>query len=340
MQLIKRVPMPMLSNQPLVSVCLITYNHVRYIAQAIESILAQRTNFKFEILIGEDESSDGTREIVLDYHGRYPEQIKLFLHDRKDVIYVNGKATGRWNFIDTLSRARGKYIAFLEGDDFWTDSLKLQKQVDLMEAHPEYSLCGHWVSCVDDDGKLFSPPFFVISGESCPEVFSVKQALTGTPLHFNSLVFRNFNLLKHPLYPLLLKLPIADCPVMLLLLGNGDGYCLKEKMSAYRVHAGGAWTGKQKYQKEFEMFQFRIAAINFVDRRYLPHVTLIVIDSAAGLIFNVVKECIRSRSVASVRGLLNLFSIQKTMPRYIVLLPLSLAIIYLPVKVILYLRKR
>jgi len=127
-----------LSKTPLVSVVMPTYNHEPYIAQAIEGALMQKTNFPYEVLIGEDDSSDGTREICKRYAEEYPDKIRLFLNDRKNVIYINGQPTGRWNFINLLKNSKGKYIAICEGDDYWTDPYKLQKQVDFLEANPKY----------------------------------------------------------------------------------------------------------------------------------------------------------------------------------------------------------
>lgn len=242
------------TSGPLVSVCPITYNHAKYFSQAIESVLSQKVNFEFEIIIGEDESSDGTREVALDYQRKYPGKIRVLLHNRRDVIYINGRATGRWNFVDTLSHARGKYIALLPCDDFWTDPNKLQKQVDVMEAHPEYSVCGHWVVDVDENGSELDSAKAM--GKACPEIFTARQALEGTPLHPNSLLFRRFDLTSHPAYSLFLKLPAGDDPLMLMLLGRGNGYCFKEFMGVYRIHSGGAWTSKSEALKEFEMLTY------------------------------------------------------------------------------------
>jgi len=125
---------------PLVSVCITTYNQFKYISKCLESCLMQETSFKYEILLGEDDSNDGTRQICIDYSQKYPDKIRLFLSDRKNVIYMNGRPTGRWNFYNLIKNARGKYIAFLDGDDYWNDSLKLQKQVDFLELDKEYGL--------------------------------------------------------------------------------------------------------------------------------------------------------------------------------------------------------
>lgn len=312
----------------MVSVCPITFNHAKYFSQAIESVLSQRVDFEFEIIIGEDESSDGTREIALEYQRKYPDIIKVLLHSRKDVIYVNGRATGRWNFVDTLSHARGKYIALLPCDDFWTDPLKLQKQVDVLEAHPEYSVCGHWLDNVDESGKSLGSGW---TGSSCPEIFSVKDALIGTPLHPNSLLFRRFDLASHPQYRLFLSLPAGDDPLMLMLLKQGNGYCIKEPMSAYRHHPGGIWSSKAQYHKDFEMMQFRIGALQLVSWRHLFDVLVLIYQSATRLLADVGREAMTTRSLSSFRGLLNLMRIQKTLPFYSIVPLFLLGCVFLPV---------
>lgn len=127
---------------PLVSVTVATYQHVNYIRQCLEGILMQKTNFPYEIIVGEDGSVDGTQDICKEYAEKYPDRIRLFIRDRNLSQFVaeNGKVT-RFNGIWNRMSARGKYIAWCEGDDYWIDPLKLQKQVDFLEKHPEYGLC-------------------------------------------------------------------------------------------------------------------------------------------------------------------------------------------------------
>src|ERR1041384_1572484 len=119
--------------QPTISVSFITYNHAQYVAQAVDGALMQQTNMPFEIVIGEDMSTDGTREIVKNYQSRYPERIRLLLHDRRNASLANGKPTGNWNFANNIKNCRGRYVALLDGDDYWTSAKKLQKQVDYLE---------------------------------------------------------------------------------------------------------------------------------------------------------------------------------------------------------------
>lgn len=122
---------------PLVSISCITYNHSNFIRECMDGFLMQKTNFPFEILIHDDCSTDGTKEIIENYAEKYPDIIKPLYEEENQ--YQNGKPAGSivWNF----PRAKGKYIAICEGDDYWTDPLKLQKQVDFLEAHQEYGMC-------------------------------------------------------------------------------------------------------------------------------------------------------------------------------------------------------
>ena len=118
-----------------VSVLTITYNHEKYIAQAIESVLIQEVNFDYELVIGEDCSTDKTREIVIDYQRKYPHKIRLLLNEKNLGMHRN--------FAQTYHACRGQYIAVLEGDDFWTSPHKLQKQVDFLDNNPDFAICFH-----------------------------------------------------------------------------------------------------------------------------------------------------------------------------------------------------
>jgi len=127
--------------EPLVSVCVPTFQHVKYIQECLDSILSQKTNFPYEILIGEDDSTDGTREICQNYAAANPNKIRLFLRCAEDKMVRNGRKTGRLNHLALYRSARGKYVCICDGDDFWVDSQKLQIQFDLLERYPNASLC-------------------------------------------------------------------------------------------------------------------------------------------------------------------------------------------------------
>lgn len=139
--------------EPLVSICCITYNHAPYIKQCIEGFLMQKTTFSIEILIHDDCSTDGTTEIIRDYEKKYPDLIFPLYEEENQ--YQKGKAS-EIDFYN-YKRARGKYIAYCEGDDYWTDPLKLQKQVDFMEANPDYSVCFHDFKKYIVDKNIYLP---------------------------------------------------------------------------------------------------------------------------------------------------------------------------------------
>jgi glycosyltransferase involved in cell wall biosynthesis len=142
-----------ITELPFVSVCVQTYQHVAYIKDCLEGILMQQTNFPFEILLGEDQSNDGTRELCIEYAKKHSDKIRLFLHHRENNIKIKGRPTGRFNFLFNLFCSRGKYIAMCEGDDYWTDPLKLQKQVDNMEMNSNVNICSHQSVKIDDKMK-------------------------------------------------------------------------------------------------------------------------------------------------------------------------------------------
>ena len=144
------------------SVILITYNHIDYIRTSIESILKQKTNFDFEIIIGDDDSSDGTQEICLEYARNYPEKIKLYLHQRENNIKVLGKPCGIFQIVYNILQSKAQYIAICSGDDYWTDPDKLQRQYECLEKDPFISLSYH--SYVETEDPLKKVDFSKVKG--------------------------------------------------------------------------------------------------------------------------------------------------------------------------------
>ena len=222
---------------PKVTVSLITYNHAAYIAQAIEGVLAQRTSFPFELVIGEDESSDGTREIVQRYAAAHPAQIRLHLHRRADNIAWAGQPTGRRNLVHNLRDARGEYIALLDGDDYFTDPEKLRRQADFLDAHPECSTCFHRVRTVDEaDQPVAAPPPAGLQPRfTLTDLLARRfQAPTASVMYRRGL-FDDF-----PEW--YFRCAMGDFPLHVLNGLKGDFGFLDREMAAYRVHAGGRWS--------------------------------------------------------------------------------------------------
>lgn len=219
-----------------VSVSIITYNHEEYIAQAIDSVLMQKTNFDYEILIGEDDSNDNTRAIVTEYKERYPDKIRLFLNDRENVIYINGRPTGRWNLINNLKHARGQYIALLDGDDYWIDPHKLQKQVDFLDSHPECAMCFHNAyNLLPDQSKVdYMREWFRVN---ISPYYELEDLLTQNFVPTASVLFRN-RLIKefhHEFY----KIPAGDWLFLIMLAQRAKLGFMNEIWSVRRMHEGG-----------------------------------------------------------------------------------------------------
>jgi len=231
---------------PMVSVVCITYNHGRFIREAIESFLMQETNFKVEILIGEDCSTDGTREIVFDYKKKYPDLVRVITSTSNVGMHANGSRT--------LNAVRGKYIALCEGDDYWIDPLKLQKQVDYMESHPECSLCVHSALRINKDGNnkiSYKRPFINNQSLSTVDIISLIKRMFAT----NSFFFRFKDIKNLPEY--YIQAPVGDFPLAIHLSLQGNVYYIDQCMSTYRMGSIGSWSNRMKNKQEFEKYNKR-----------------------------------------------------------------------------------
>jgi glycosyltransferase involved in cell wall biosynthesis len=213
-----------------VSVHMVTYNQEHFIVQAVESVLAQKTNFDYELVIGEDRSTDRTREILLDLQSRHPDRIRVLLTDKN-------LGPGP-NAIRTLHECRGEYLAFLEGDDYWTSPDKLQRQVDFLETNPRCRICYHDVLYLSTEtGKTWPMPF----GSKTPRA-GLEDILSGTcAMQTCSVLYRWRPDLELP--PWFWHLPLGDLPLHCLVMREKEevGF-LPESMAVYRVHAGGIWS--------------------------------------------------------------------------------------------------
>ncbi len=236
----------MVNIVPLVSVICPSYNHESYLRQSLDSILMQKTDFPFEALVGEDCSPDNSREILREYENKYPGAFQMFYREK------NMGAT--LNTYDLLKRATGKYIIGLETDDYWTNPLKLQKQVDFLETHPEYIGCAHACAVVDEAGNR------VVSAGMAAEKNERRYTLQdflreGFSFQTASLMYRNFFhdgndysifYKSHPL--------VGDLTILSILLLRGNIYLMPDCMSAYRrvIKAGGTSAASQSATRPAE----------------------------------------------------------------------------------------
>ncbi len=222
----------------MVSVDMITYLHEAYITQAIEGVLMQETNFEYELIIADDCSPDNTEEVVRNIIATHPKGhiIKYFRHDSNIGMQPNG--------IFALQQCEGKYVAICEGDDYWTDSYKLQKQVDFLEANEEFCIC--WTNT-----KIIREGHFGVSATSN----NSKQIKSTDLLESNILgantctaVFRRLIISKENL-ECISNSPIGDWIMWLICLKYGKGYFLEKITGTYRKHNNGVWNQKNDKQK-------------------------------------------------------------------------------------------
>lgn len=230
-------------EKPLVSVVVMTYEHERYIAKCLDSILEQKTNFDFEILLGEDSSSDKTRNICIEYANKHSDKIRLFLHDRSNVMYFGGKPSGRYNMLYSLSEARGEYIALCEGDDYWTNPNKLQKQIDFLRNNPEYSLCFHPVRVVNEDNKIKDEVF---PGVTNKKRWTIENLLKGNFIQTNSVVYK-----RQDYSNIAVNIMPGDWYFHLFHAQFGKVGYINDIMAVYRKHPGGIWRRSDKTTNEF-----------------------------------------------------------------------------------------
>lgn len=216
----------------IVSVCVITYNHCNYIKQCLDGILMQQTNFSFEIIVNDDCSTDGTAEIVKEYESKHPQLFKVTYQTENQ--YSKGVRGMFPRFC--FPRARGKYIALCEGDDYWTDPLKLQKQVDFLEKNKTYSMCGHNCVIYLESTSIFKNYEIGISGTYTLNDIVTRNVYCPTL----SVLFRRSAIMDEVFskYKIMVDMSLAYH-----LLKYGLGYCLSDKMAVYRVHKGGVWSG-------------------------------------------------------------------------------------------------
>jgi glycosyltransferase involved in cell wall biosynthesis len=257
-----------------VTVSLITYNHAAFIRQAIDSVLMQQTDFDFELLIGEDASTDGTRETVAEYAAKFPEKIRVIYNRREDVIHYQGRPTGQFNFLNNILNSAGEYVALLEGDDYWTDPHKLQKQASFLDQHPECSACFNPSKMTFENGDADA----VTDRRMAKYFYTTEDILrAGFFIPTCSYFFRNRLFAEFPKW--IFTLPMGDMPLHILLSQHGLLGCIDEVMSVYRIHAGGYASGGSKQSKwSSEQLRNNIKMLvifyetmgKILDKKYLP----------------------------------------------------------------------
>lgn len=226
-----------------VSVLVITYNHEKFIEQALESVLMQKTNFEYEIIISEDCSTDKTRDIVLAYKKKYPEKIYLLLSERN---LHNNRIVNRG--FDT---AEGNYIALLDGDDYWSSDEKLKVQAEFLDSHPDCSMCFHNANLIfenEDRTSRWTPSYQ-------KEFSNIEDIWMGNFIATCSVMYRRKLVNKIPEWYVDM-FPITDWPLHILFAEQGLIGYINKVMGVYRYHAGGMYSQYSETRKLEETLKF------------------------------------------------------------------------------------
>jgi glycosyltransferase involved in cell wall biosynthesis len=237
------------SDEIMVSVCCAVYNHAPFLRECFDGFVNQKTNFRFEVLINDDASTDGSQAIIREYKKKYPDIIKPILHN------ANQWSKGKSPFFDyNLPRVQGKYIALCEGDDYWIDMEKLQKQVNFLEAHPGYTVCFADTVNHHQDGSVpdFNYPDWTTD-------FTIETLLTANFINTCSVMYRAVdysNLSANKVMP-------GDWYLHLYHARQGKIGHLPEPMSVYRINRSSLWFHAAKKRSEEYYRQFLLSSIRF-----------------------------------------------------------------------------
>jgi len=244
-----------LVQQPLLSVCVITYNHAKYVREALDSILSQITTVPFEIVVGDDCSTDGTKEILLQYQLDYPKLFRLLLSKRRLGEFTGN---GQLNFIRVLSSVRGEYVACLEGDDFWSDDHKISSQIQTLKLDPKIAMVCHRVEYVfqedfdqqllheydslrTSDGKMIFPEF------TSTRTLTWQELLKRNTIQTCSIMYRKSSIPSIPHW--MLNLAMGDWPLCLHAATQGIIRLDPVVMAKYRLHGKSYWSSETREQR-------------------------------------------------------------------------------------------
>ena len=255
-----------MSEKIMVSVMCTAFNHEEYIRQALEGMVSQKTDFDYEILINDDVSSDGTADIIREYAAKYPEKIRAFFPEKN--LYSQNIDVYYHSF---FPNARGKYVAFCEGDDYWCDESKLQRQVDFLEAHPDYSACVHNTELLYCAGNRENEPLIKREGERDVEFEDILPGMNNA-WHTSSLVAKT-ELLKNPpdYYYVACDYGFGDYPYGIWLRHNGPVRFLDRCMSVYRINSNvGSWSSGVDFATD-KLITFITGVVEML-RTFRPHV--------------------------------------------------------------------
>ncbi len=273
--------------EPLATVIILTYNHQKYIAQAIESVLAQKTNYPFNVVIGDDFSTDETREIIDAFYKKHPQLITLSFPTKNEGALTNEKTC--------VEAAKGKYIAFLEGDDYWTDTLKLQKQINYLESNPECGLVHGDVNHYDEATGLFEKSINNTNNSQLIADYSFESLLISKKHSIKTMTacFRKEIISTHFDYDIAIQQQwkLTDLPLWLEIAKHSKIHYVDEVFATYRLlkeSASRTLDLKKRHQFHVSVFKIRLhywekysGDVNIKNKLELAHAKTNLIDAYA-----------------------------------------------------------
>jgi len=239
-----------------VSVCMLTYNQEKFIAQAIESVMMQEADFDYELAIGEDCSTDKTRDICVAYKEKYPHKIRLLLRQENLGMMQN--------FVQTFSTCTGQYVALLEGDDYWTAPHKLQKQADFLDTHPDHAICFACTLAFDEDNHR--KPYCIPAPEYRRSTLTTEDLLRCNSIATCSVMFRNGLVGSFPDW--FFSLRMGDWPLHIMNAQHGKVGYIDELMAAYRIHGSSYYSSSDMITNLLSNVSFYKAINSYLNFQY------------------------------------------------------------------------
>lgn len=261
-----------------VSICTLTYNHEEFIAQAIESVLMQQTDHVYELVIGEDASTDETRSICQKYYEEYPDRIRLLLHDSNVGMMMN--------FMQVLAACDGDFIAILEGDDYWLTADKLQNQVEFLLRHTEYVAC--FTDALSYRGGNEEQPIILPPCEVPSDGLSLKHLLHGNIIPTGSIMYRS-NLIDH-VPDWFIPLPLGDWPFHMLHAQHGNIGYIPQVTTFYRIHPCNNYVSLGYDQKILAEIQVYRAMRKYLGNEYRPLIDRMMANRYSSLVRQLARQ--------------------------------------------------
>lgn len=276
---------------PLVSVLMITFNHAPFVRAAVESVIAQKCDFDIEILIGEDCSTDGTRAICEELQAQYRRTIRLVTSDCNVGMHRN--LARIWH------RARGRYLAILEGDDYWSDRRKLDKQVELLESDRGAVLCGALARRIRRDSSGEWVEAGIIGPRAIRERYGVADLIPDYSFHTSTVLIRA-GLVRFPEW--FWDVYCADRPLYLLCAEQGSAVLLPEVVSTYRLHDGGVWSPSNGLKKATQ----GIALFERLNRHFDHRYEGVIRETLGEILWSYMAEAMAVEDFGTARALFSM----------------------------------